>query len=171
MRWTSLRCAAAFAVAILALSAASGRSAAAPLSLQVKDLNGRSLSIPGGLPADRTLLLVGFRHADRTALDGWRKGLGLLASDPAWLETPIIGVGNGMIQAMILEGMRRGADTPQARAHLAPAFAPAKEVAVALGLDPSRPAAVVVDRAGRVLARASGDFDPAQARVLLGALH
>jgi hypothetical protein len=160
----------ACAVAILAV-AASDRSAAATLSLQVRDLNGRSLSIPSGLPADRTLLLVGFRHSDRTALDDWRKGLGLSASDPAWLETPIIGVGSGLIRGMILEGMRRGADTPEARAHLAPAFVNAKDVAAALGLDPSRPAAVVIDRAGRVLASAGGDYDPARAHALLAALR
>src|ERR1700751_544040 len=112
-----MRLALAWGAAILALSSAGGHAVAAPLSLEARDLNGRSLSIPEGLPAKRTLLLVGFRHADRTALDGWRQGLRLSAGDPAWLETPIIGVRNEIIQRMIPDGMRRGADPPTARGH------------------------------------------------------
>jgi hypothetical protein len=160
----------ACAAGIFALSSA-GQALAAPLSLEVRDLNGRALTVPGGLPAQRTLLLVGFRHADHAALDGWRQGLRLSPTDAAWLETPVIRVRSGLIRRMILDGMRSGASTPEARAHLAPAFADPGTVAAELGVDPGRAAVVVVDRSGRVLARASGAYDPAQARALAAAMR
>lgn len=155
----------------LAVALAVASASSAPLSVQATDLNGKNLTIPGGLPSERTLLLVGFKHADHAALDAWRKGLRLSEDDAAWIETPIIGVGNGMVRRMILSGMRSGARTPQARAHLAPAFADPAAVAAELAVDPARPAAVVVDRNGRVLARASGDYDPVKARGLMEALR
>jgi hypothetical protein len=157
-------------VALTALLISAGAAAAAPLSLTVTDLNGRSITAPGGLPAARTLLLLGFRHADHTVLDGWRRGLSLRDDDPAWLEVPVVPVGSGFVRSMILGGMKRGAATPQARAHLAPAFTEAAPVADALGVDASQPALAVVDRSGHVLARASGAYDPQKAAPLLTAL-
>jgi hypothetical protein len=159
----------ALGAAILVLFAVAARAAPAPRLLEVRDLNGRNFVIPRGLPAERTLLLLAFRHADRSALDGWREGLRLSSQDSAWLEMPIISVRSSLIQRMILDGMRKGANTPEARAHLAPAFTDGKTISAEFGVAPGRPAVVVIDRAGRVLARASGDYNPVEARTLAAA--
>ncbi len=146
-------------------------AAEAPVSLHVTDLNGTAIDIPAGAPQERTLLLLGFRHDDRSALEAWRRGLGLGAQDTDWFEVPVIGVGSPMIRSMIVHGMQSGVSGPVERARFAPAFADAATVARALGVDPHQPAAVVVDRSGRVLARASGAFDPAKGQVLTRALR
>ena len=83
----------------------------------------------------------------------------------------MIGVCNPMIRAVIVRGMRSRVTGAADRARFAPAFADAAAIARQLGVDPSEPAAVVVDRTGRVLASASGAFDPAKAAALMHALR
>ncbi len=160
----------ALGLAAALLLAPFASAAETAVSLRVTTLNGAAMEIPGGLPEPRALLLLGFRHDDRTALEAWRQGLGLRAEDKDWFEVPVIGVGNPMIRSMIVRGMQGGVSSVADRAHFAPAFADAGSVAKQFGVDPDRPAAVVVDRTGRVLARASGPFDPAKAQVLTSAL-
>jgi hypothetical protein len=158
---------AAATLMLVPLSAA----AAPPVHFQITDLNGAATEIPSGLPQARALLLLGFRHDDHAALDAWREGLGLNSRDSDWFEVPVIGVGNSMIRAMIVRGMRNGVTGATDRARFAPAFADAAAIAQQLGVDPSAPAAVVVDRTGRVLAYASGAFDPAKAAALIHVLR
>jgi hypothetical protein len=160
--------AAALAVA-LALQAGSA-TAQGPVRLKAVDLNGAAVEIPAGAARGPVLLLVGFRHNDRKALDGWRKGLGLQTEARDWYEIPVIPPGAKMVGGLIMHAMQKGATTDAQRAHLAPTFADAAEVAAQLGVDRHEPAVVVVDRSGRVLARAGGPFDPAKARELTVAL-
>jgi hypothetical protein len=157
----------------MALSAGvhASQAAAAPVHFQVTDLNGATTEIPAGLPQARALLLIGFRHNDHAALDAWRAGLGLSSRETDWFEIPVIGVGNPMVRAMIQGGMRNGVTAPADRSRFAPAFADATAIAQQLGVDRSEPAAVVIDRNGHVLARASGAFDPARAAALMQVLR
>ena len=76
-----------------------------------------------------------------------------------------------MIRGVILRGMRSGVPGTADRARFAPAFADAAAIAQQLGVDPSEPAAVVIDRNGRVLAHASGAFDPSKVAALMLALR
>jgi hypothetical protein len=145
--------------------------AGAPVHFQITDLNGAATEIPSGLPQARALLLLGFRHDDHAALDAWREGLGLSSRDSDWFEVPVIGVGNSMIRAVIVRGMRSGVIGAADRARFAPAFGDAAAIAEQLGVDPSAPAAVVVDRTGHVLAYASGAFDPTKAAALIHVLR
>ncbi len=167
--------AAAFAICLSAWSisarAAPVAAAAMPLHFRITDLNGAATEIPAGLPQTRALLLLGFRHDDHAALDAWRAGLGLSSRETDWFEVPVIGVGNSMIRAMIVRGMRSGVTGEADRARFAPAFAEAATIARQLGVDPSAPAAVVVDRTGQVLAFASGPFDPVKGAALIHALR
>jgi hypothetical protein len=157
----------AVAFLLYPLSAVAG----APVDFQIKDLNGVATEVPSGLPQARTLLLLGFRHDDHAALDAWRDGLGLTSGETDWFEAPIIGVGNAMLQGVILRGMRSRVTSAADRARFAPAFADAAAIAQQLGVDATAPAAVVVDRNGHVLASASGAFDPAKAAALMHALR
>ncbi|WP_296596053.1 hypothetical protein [Phenylobacterium sp.] len=159
------------ALAAVVLPLCSAQAATPPLHFQVTDLNGVTTQVPAGLPQARALLLLGFRHDDRASLDAWRRGLGLRAEDRDWFETPVIGVSAPMIRGMIVHGMQGDVKDPAERAHLAPAFTNPAAVAAQLGVDPAAPAAVVVDREGRVLARASGPFDPRKADTLVRALR
>lgn len=143
----------------------------APVHFQITDLDGAATEIPAGLPRARVLLLLGFRHDDHAALEGWREGMGLSAGDSDWFEVPVIDVSNALIRGMILRGMRSGVTGAADRARFAPAFADTAAIARQLEVDPSAPAAVVVDRTGRILAHASGVFDPAKAAVLIHVLR
>lgn len=135
----------------------------------VGDLNGRQIALPGGLPAPRTLLLVAFRHGDRDVVEGWKTGLGLAADQPDWIEMPVIGVGNGFIQGMILSGMKRRYPAPADKAHVAPLFGDGDALAHELGIAPGQVAALVVDHEGHVLASASGAYAAGPAHALLAA--
>lgn len=163
----SARAAAAACLTLAPVAAFAG----APVHFQVTDLNGVTTEIPAGLPQARSLLLLGFRHDDHAALDAWRDGLGLSSHEVDWFETPVIGVGNGMIRGMITRGMRGQVTGAADRARFAPAFADAAAIAQQLGVESGRPAAVVIDRNGRVLAHVSGAFDPAAAAILMHALR
>ncbi|THD52391.1 hypothetical protein [Phenylobacterium sp.] len=156
---------------LLLLLAPLNAVAGAAVHFQVTDLNGVATEVPSGLPQGRALLLLGFRHNDHTALDAWRDGLGLSSRDSDWFEVPVIGVGNPMIRGVILRGMRNGVTATADRARFAPAFADAAAIALQLGIDPSEPAAVVIDRTGRVLAHASGAFEPGKAAALMQVLR
>lgn len=122
------------------------------------DLNGRDVELPAHLPADRTLLLIAFRHADQTIVQGWKEGLGLKV-DGDWLEIPVIGVGSSIIHGMIRSGMRSKYPDQQARAHVVPMFGDADALARGFGVSPDTITALVVDRSGHVLARATGPFE------------
>jgi hypothetical protein len=47
-------------------------AAEASFHVHVTDLNGVDVEIPSGLPQARTLMLVGFHHADHAALEAWQ---------------------------------------------------------------------------------------------------
>jgi hypothetical protein len=93
------------------------------LSLRATDLDGGGFALPGALTSERTLLLIGFRHDDQSALDGWRDGLKLLEADQDWLEVPVIPVTSPLVQPMIRSGMRRRFATAAQRTHVAILFA------------------------------------------------
>jgi len=140
------------------------------LTVDTKDLNGNSVEIPGKLGSRRIVVLLGFSHDHQGALDGWKQGLGLSDSQGGWLEMPVIGVGAAPIKAMILGGMRRRFDTTEARAHMAPVFTNAADLARRLRLDPREPAALVVGPTGEVFAAVSGAYAPAKATSITRAL-
>ena len=162
---------ATFLLALTAAASAIAADAAQPqLSFQTADLNGAKVDIPKDLSANRTLILLGFRHDDSAILDGWLGGLGFSETSPGWLETPVIGVGSGFVQSMIQNGMRKRYKTDAARAHIAPLFGDAAGLAAQAGVDPAQAAVVVVDRSGRVLASAAGAYDLDKARAIRAAL-
>jgi hypothetical protein len=140
--------------------------AQALVAVQTTDLNGKLVSIPAGLTASRSIILVGFRHDDRKQMDAWRQGLGLTDGGGSWFEMPIIGVQSGAIQTMIRRGMSDRLTVP-AKSHLAPVFGDARALATTLGVDQAVVTVLVVDRSGRELARATGPFAPGKAADLL----
>jgi len=140
------------------------------LTINTTDLNGGAVDFPGPPGSRRIVVLLGFSHDHQAALDAWKQGLGLTDSQGGWLEMPVIGVGAAPIKAMILGGMRRRFSTVEARAHMAPAFTNAADLARRLRLDPHQPAALVVGPTGQVFAAVSGGYAPAKAASVTRAL-
>ena len=137
----------------------------------VTDLDGHDIAVPANLPGGRTLIILGFHHADQAIVAAWKTGLGLAAGTPNWLEIPVIGVSSTMIRGMIRSGMRGTYHAAAERAHVAPAFGDAAALARGFGVTPDRVAVIVVDHDGRVIAEAAGAYSANAATPLLAAWH
>lgn len=136
-----------------------------------ENLNGAAVTLPAGLGAERTVLLVGFHHGEQPVMDAWRDGLRLEGSASNWLEAPVIGPVNPVVQSMIRTGMRGRFHTSAQRAHVIPIFETPETIALALGVSRDGVSAVVVDRAGRVLAHESGAYSAKKGASILQALQ
>lgn len=95
----------------------------------------------------------------------------LTDADANWLEIPVIPVTSSLIQPMIRSAMRKRFATEALRAHVVILFATPASTAAALGVSADEPAAVVMDRTGRVVEREAGAYDATKAQGLLTALR
>ena len=136
--------------------AASGRSEALPLAL------------PRGLPAERTLALVAFQRHQRSEVQSWIDGLRLHEGRIAWIKMPVLDdPGNERERRRIEDRILARHPDPAARARLMPLFTDRAAFIRAARLSGADHASVLVlDRDGRVLARAEGEFDEAKAQAL-----
>ncbi|MDP1741104.1 hypothetical protein [Polaromonas sp.] len=168
----------AIAAWLLAVSTAVALATAAPSdtsvmgrlpSFMARTLNHQAITVPGGLPAERTLALITFRSTQRAHIEGWIQGLNLRA-DPsiAWMRMPILhDPGNpdarGAIETRLLRHYPEGAE----RDRLLPVFTDRQRFVRSAGLDGTDQVyAVVINRDGEVLARAAGAFDADKAMSL-----
>ena len=77
---------------LLATAAPSDKTVMGKLpSFMARTLNQQPITVPGGLPAERTLALIAFSSTQREHIEGWIQGLNLRA-DPsiAWMRMPVI---------------------------------------------------------------------------------
>lgn len=163
---------------LLAVSAALLLAAEAPSdtrvmgqlpSFKARTLDQQIISVPDGLPAERTLALIAFRSTQREHIEGWIQGLNLRA-DPSisWMRMPILNdPGNpdarGVIETRLMRHYPEGAE----RARLLPVFTDRERFLRSAGLDGTNQVyAVVINRDGEVLARAAGAFDADKAMSL-----
>ncbi len=139
-----------------------------------KDLNGKPWSVPKGLPAERTLILIGFDEPQQVAIDTWTQGLGLdLPSNTIpWVEMPLID-NPGMIMRWFIDtGMRGGIKGCALRSHIWTAYTGKKEFLQSCGINSeSEIKVLVVDRAGKVLRSESGEYTKEGAARILNALR
>lgn len=124
---------------------------------------------PGGLPAARTLALVGFSRSQRGEIHSWIEGLQLDRDTRiAWVKMPVL-KDPGSEDAR-QEALRKLLATHSGRVpsdRMMPVFANRDEFIRAAGLSGTEHASVLVlDRNGQVLARAEGQFDPNRAEAL-----
>ena len=139
-----------------------------------KDLNGKPWSVPKGLPAERTLVLLGFDEPQQVAIDTWTQGLGLdlPANTIPWVEMPLID-NPGMIMRWFIDtGMRGGIKGGALRSHIWTAYTDKKEFLQSCGINSeSEIKVLVVDRAGKVLRSESGEYPTEGAARILNALR
>ena len=134
-----------------------------------QSLNRTLVSLPEGLPSDRTLALVTFNRDQRSQADSWIEGLNL-KNDPSisWVRIPVLGEPNTPDAKGDAEKRLLGRYTADVeRAKMLPMFVDKAEFARATGLKSTERAyAVVFNRQGEVLARVEGSFDADKAIVL-----
>ena len=138
-------------------------------ALTAKRLDQQRVVLPQGLPAERTLALVAFTRGQRAEIDSWIEGLRLNrdASIP-WVRMPVINdPGDDGRRNAIESRVAERHPAPQDRARLVPVFTDREAFIRAAGLTSGDHASVlVVDRDGRILARAEGRYDEAKAQAL-----
>jgi hypothetical protein len=131
------------------------------------------VTVPDGLPSDRTLALITFQKEQRSQAETWITGLNL-RNDPSitWMRMPVINdpgdiPGRHAVENKLLNHYPADAE----QANLVPVFIDKARFARSAGLSgPDHVFAVVLNRNGDVLARAEGAFDASKAESLLETL-
>ncbi|HXV93438.1 MAG TPA: hypothetical protein VD813_09085 [Pseudonocardia sp.] len=142
--------------------------------LIARDLTGRDVALPSGLPGERNVVLVAFRRAQQDAVDSWLPWLEQrTAGDPGLraVEMPTIGSWWSPARPAIDGGMAAGVRDESARRRTLTVYTDVRRVTAALGIDGRDTIRLfLVDRSGRVHWRGSGGFDPVTAAALDDAL-
>ena len=127
------------------------------------------VSLPEGLPSDRTLALVTFNRNQRSQVDSWIEGLNLKNdSSISWVRIPVLsdpGTADGRSDAekRLLERYTANEE----RTRMLPMFMDKAAFARSTGLtNIEQSYAVVLNRQGDVLARVEGPFDANKAQTL-----
>lgn len=138
-------------------------------TLTAKRLDQQLVVLPHGLPAQRTLAIVAFQSSQRAEVESWIRGLHL-ESDPTipWFKMPVLNdPGDEGARNDIHSQMRARHPAGKDPARLIPVFTDRQAFIRAAGLTGTDHAWVMVlDREGKVLARAEGKFDEAKAQAL-----
>ncbi len=163
---------------LLAVLAAVAMASAAPSessvmghlpSFMARTQDRQPITVPAGLPTERTLALITFRGTQRDQIDGWIEGLHL-KNDPsiAWLRMPVLNdpgsaAGRSVVETKLFR--KYAAEVDHGR--LLPVFTDRDAFVRAAGLSGTDQAhAVVINRQGDVLARVAGAYDPEKAEAL-----
>ena len=138
-------------------------------TLTAKRLDQQPVVLPYGLPAERTLALVSFQKANRDEIDSWIRGLRLDRENTIpWFKMPVLNdpgslVARNDIESRLLKRYPAEID----RSRLVPVFTDRDAFVRAAGLSGTDHAvALVLNRDGRVLARAEGMYDEDKAQAL-----
>ena len=138
-------------------------------TLTAKRLDQQRIVLPHGLSAGRTLALVAFDQSQRAEIDSWVKGLGL-KQDPgiSWFKMPVLNdPGSEDARNAIEIKLLARHTSERARSRLVPVFTNRDAFIRAAGLSGADHASVLIlNREGKVLARAEGRYDERKALAL-----
>jgi hypothetical protein len=138
-------------------------------AVTARTLDQQSISLPDGLPAERTLALIAFRATHREQVDSWIQGLNLNNDTSiVWLRMPVLNdPGSAAGRAAVETRLLRRHPSAAERARLVPVFIDRDYFVRSAGLNGTDQVyAVVLNRKGEVLARAEGMFDTNKAENL-----
>ena len=160
---------------VLAFSAPNESSVMGRLpAFMAQTLLRQPVTVPEGLPADRTLALITFHRSHRDQAESWIKGLNL-RDDPsiAWVRLPVLSdPGTPTARGVKENTLRELYPVEAERAKLVPLFTDRANFVRAAGLGGmDQVSVVVVNREGEVLARVQGEFDPDKAQTLRATLR
>ncbi len=142
--------------------------------LAARDLDGRNVALPAGLPGEWTVVLIAFRRQQQALVDSWVPWLEQrAAADPrlGFAELPAIGLQWQPARPVIDGGMAAAIRDQQTRRRTLTVYTDLRRVTAPLGIgDQGTIWLFLADRAGRVRWRGSGGWDPATAASLAEAL-
>jgi hypothetical protein len=138
--------------------------------LAARDLSGREVTLPAGLPGERNVVLIAFRRDQQKLVDTWVPWLEQrAAADPGlrFVELPAIGLQWAPARPAIDGGMAAAIGDEAVRRRTLTVYTDVRRVTAPLGIeDRSTIWLFLVDRAGRVRWRGSGGLNPATAAAL-----
>jgi hypothetical protein len=142
--------------------------------LTARDLDGREVALPAGLPGEWNVVIIAFRREQQELVDSWVPWLEQrAAADPrlGFAELPAIGLQWQPARPVIDGGMAAAIRDQKTRRRTLTVYTDIRRVTVPLGI-PDRGTIwlFLVDRAGRVRWRGSGGHDAATAAALTAAL-
>ncbi len=138
-------------------------------TISAKRLDQQPVVLPDQLPAERSLALVAYTRHQRAEVQSWLRGMHLESETAIpWFRLSVINdpgseTARSAVEQKLLARHPRDAE----RSRLLPVFTNSEAFARAAGMSGTEHAAVlVVDRDGKVLARAEGPYDEAKAQAL-----
>ena len=142
--------------------------------LEARDLDGREVVLPAGLPGEWNVVIVAFRREQQELVNSWVPWLEERAATTPGLgfaELPAIGMQWQPARPVIDGGMAAAIRDQATRRRTLTVYTDLRRVTAPLGIgDRSTIWLFLVDRAGRVRWRGSGGWDAAAAAALAAAL-
>lgn len=138
-------------------------------TIHAKRLDQQPLQLPAQLPAERSLALVAYTKHQRDEVQSWVHGMQLEADSAIpWFRLSVLNdPGSESERSAAEQRLLKHYPHASERARLVPVFTNRDAFARAAGVSGTQHAAVlVVDRNGRVLARAEGAYDATKAQAL-----
>lgn len=141
-------------------------------ALTADDLNGRSVTLPSGLPGDPTIVFFAYKQDQQFEVNSWVDALGLTADgDIEFVELPVVGAATVLIRPVVDNGMRSGIVDPAMRARTITVYQNVKTVNAPLGFSGRDEIRVLLVRqSGEVLWSMSGPATAEGAASLMAAL-
>jgi hypothetical protein len=162
--------AAASAALVLALAAPNEANVMGRLpTLFAKRLDQQPVVLPQQLPAERTLALVAYTRHQREEIQSWIRGLRLDEdSGIPWFRMSVLNDPGSESERSAIENRLLARHPSEAdRSRLVPVFTDRDAFVRAAGISGTEHASVLVlNREGKVLARAEGRYDEAKAQAL-----
>jgi hypothetical protein len=133
-------------------------------TVRASNLNGRVLRLPTDFEGERNLVLVAFQRHQQALVDSWLPTIEALLGrypDLRFYELPTIYRGNPVFRAWLDGAMRFGIPDTQARERTITLYLNKPEFRAALGLPHEETIyLLLLDRAGRVVWRGEGAYNP-----------
>jgi hypothetical protein len=141
-------------------------------TLHAHTLDGHPIHLPAGLPAERTVVILGFSRAQQPSIEAWAKGMQSLGgANLPWLQLPVIDNPGAVVRTIVNTGMRHAIHR-DLWPHIAALYTQKAAFDRAVGISSESTVHVlIVDRTGNILARANGDYSSQAATHLLEALN
>jgi hypothetical protein len=142
--------------------------------LGARDLDGREMTLPAGLPGEWTVVIIAFQRQQQELVDSWLPWLEERAAVRPWLrfaELPAIGLQWQPARRVIDGGMAAAIRDQQTRRRTLTVYTDLRRVTAPLDIsDRNTIWLFLTDRTGRVRWRGSGGWDRATADGLTAAL-
>ncbi len=130
-------------------------------------------TLPRDLPAERSLVFMGFEFDHQKLTDNWVAQMKLRERNLPWVHVHVISRWYGVIGGFINSRKRPYYPDAYVRERVMPIYTDISSFMTSMGYPDVRSEQIVavVDRSGAVLATARGDYDLASAQRLLEALN